>query len=790
MKYTFKQISAIAMGIMTLGLTAGVAAAANYPAPFVSGSQADFAVVHGASPPAAATDMSEATSVANQLLSLAGGTITKIEGDSVLLAKSTDKFNLGDAANAFITTIDGNDLDVVLADGVFRNEENEEYDYTQEISMGSFTLQHFSDSDFNDEEPVIGFDLADGTPVLTYTLDFTPDNAESTGGDWNDFEGQTIEMLGKEYYILSATNGTTADTIELLDSANDGIVNSGETVSVVAGGTSYDVSISFIDSDEVRLTVNGETTPSLNEDDTFKLDSGDYVGIKEISFQNFQGGSQQAEFSIGSGKIELISGSEVKINNEDISDLFDHTLNVTISTSGTPEDLDSIAITWITDEDFWLGYGTDSKSLEMPGFGNIQLSLGDWVTSASEVTSVEPDGDDKVKLKTTVTDGDVDFNILYTNGTTFSIGKDADELLETSQTDAINWTSNSKWFVATWYNGDDHESYVLEVSDIDDTTPADNTTTIKSMATGSNEAVTLDIGDTDEIGEISFTLDGAYETGELANISISSTSGSVNMSQIITAEGLWIQLPYNDPSGTNEGALDGVGADANDTSWTMYFDEEDKDGDVLDGEEFDITIGHNSDNEPTVSSINEATMSGGADLETEDGSDNFVGYIQSDLATMTLFKTGGDQDEIEFTYHGDQAYGEVYLTEVGAVSSSNEELGSVLVTASEVNSVQSRNLVVVGGSCVNSVAATLVGGAYCGSAWTDATGVGSGQFLIESYDSPYASGKVALLVAGYEREDTVNAATYLRNRPEGDVDTTAGMKYTGSTATQASLAVN
>jgi len=116
-------------------------------------------------------------------------------------------------------------------------------------------------------------------------------------------------------------------------------------------------------------------------------------------------------------------------------------------------------------------------------------------------------------------------------------------------------------------------------------------------------------------------------------------------------------------------------------------------------------------------------------------------------------------------------------------------MGSVPVTDAEVSSVQSKNLVVVGGSCINSVAATLVGGAYCGSAWTTATNVGSGQWMIRSYQNPNASSKVALLVAGYEGADTVKAATYLKNKPQGDIDTTVGSVYIGSTTTQATASV-
>ena len=113
-------------------------------------------------------------------------------------------------------------------------------------------------------------------------------------------------------------------------------------------------------------------------------------------------------------------------------------------------------------------------------------------------------------------------------------------------------------------------------------------------------------------------------------------------------------------------------------------------------------------------------------------------------------------------------------------------IGDVLVKDSEVSSVSSKNLIVVGGSCINSAAATLVGGAKCTSDWTTATGVGSGEFLIQSFGDAYSTGKIALLVAGYEAADTINAVTYLRTK---DVDTTAGKKYKGTDQYTASLVV-
>jgi len=102
----------------------------------------------------------------------------------------------------------------------------------------------------------------------------------------------------------------------------------------------------------------------------------------------------------------------------------------------------------------------------------------------------------------------------------------------------------------------------------------------------------------------------------------------------------------------------------------------------------------------------------------------------------------------------------------------------MVVKDSEASSVSGKNLIVVGGSCINSVAASIVGGSLCGSSFTSATGVGTGQFLIQSVASPLNADKVALLVAGYEAADTQAASAYLRTQT---VDTTVGKKGIGTT---------
>ena len=73
-------------------------------------------------------------------------------------------------------------------------------------------------------------------------------------------------------------------------------------------------------------------------------------------------------------------------------------------------------------------------------------------------------------------------------------------------------------------------------------------------------------------------------------------------------------------------------------------------------------------------------------------------------------------------------------------------------------------MIVLGGSCINSAASKILNGAGCGASFTAETGVAADQFLIKIVDAAKAggsSGKIAMLVAGYEAADTTKAVKYL-----------------------------
>jgi hypothetical protein len=292
--------------------------------------------------------------------------------------------------------------------------------------------------------------------------------------------------------------------------------------------------------------------------------------------------------------------------------------------------------------------------------------------------------------------------------------------------------------------------------------------------------------DTIDLGSVSLTLG---QIDKDAKTVIVTAGSNVKFDRIATEEGLIMHLPwtYNSANYTSTGAggIDALQTNSSaqgysaPTTFKLRFFEEDKNDNPRQGSSFNATTGWTSD-KATVSSL----QGGQGGYEIGD-SDNMLYYVYSPLATGLLHKTGGDQDSVDVTYHGSESYANVFVSEAGAVTSSSTSgaLGNIVVTDDQVSTVGSKNLVVVGGSCINKVAARLLSGAdsaICGADFTTRTGVGTGSYLIQSFASPWASSKVAVLVAGYTAEDTTNAATALRTQKP---DTAAGKKYTGSTAT-------
>lgn len=828
MKINFRKISAVAASLLMTGMSAGVVAAANYPAPFVENGAANAAIVHGTGTGVSALDAVEAGNIQAGLNLLVTNTTSTISGDFVELSKSSDKVNLGDSLSGpFGTTVDDSDLKL-LKDGVYIAEDSDSFDYEQRITLGTPELAHFRDSDYegligvSDKTPTVGINLTSNQLLMNYTLDFLDDaETDVVSSELEDLEGSFLPLFGKQFYVSDWDNGTTAGVtgkLTLLDTGVKGVVKEGEVTTSTLGVTPYDIAIDYIDADSTALSVNGIITKDLKEGETEKLPDGTYVGITDVRRLEVGGEIGTVEFSLGSGKLELEHNTEIELNDNSVAKVRSYLYHAA-GGSATAK-VDKIVIEWRSDGDTFI---TPKSELTLPGMGGLKFSMTEFVRPTEELIQVQNDGSDTVELRVPLKDGLAAINLLYQVNKTAAnyagIGEAADKRLATSPTGRMTfWEKKNNadyhaYFVATFNDSDNGESYLLDLTPETDTGNKRNETGVKNVVTGLMEASDKIAGDKVTIGDASFTIESIFVNGTDEYVNITAGTNTV-FNTVYSKGGLRIYLPFYTESTTQAGTYqilteDGaanqsfsfhgvftselasqaaIGAFGNGTitgknnqSWFLTMDGEDKDDNIAAGSAFEVRLEFNTDSKTEIDQVNTTgtfAASGGVQGIEQANTDAYQAYVYDDVAAKIVHKTNPDQDSVEIYYPSgaggvSQSYGKVFLTDVAAKSV--PEGGAVIVKDTEVSSVASKNLIIVGGSCINSAAATLVGGALCGSAWMDATNVGSGQFLVKAYPDSTLTSELAMLVAGYEAADTQAASTYVRTQTF-DTSTVA---YTG-----------
>ena len=814
MKFNFRKISAIFASAVMLGSIMGIAAAAAFPTDFTS---ATPAIVYGAS--ADPMDQTQASSISTYLagkIPSAGGAPT---GESVLIAKSSDKFNMGDIMSSLQTTLDYEDLPTLLAKGTYVASDNDEFKYEQKITLGNAALTHFRDSDYEtlaglaSNTPVVGFKVNSSEFILNYTLDFTSDaESDIVSSEMDDLEGSDMPLFGKTYYISDFDLGTTTNyfgKIDLLDSAEIGNVAQGETATVAG----KQVTIDWIDNNEVVFMVDGQRVPSsgkLLKGGSSKLSDGSYLGVRDISKLEVSGELGSASFSIGSGKLEIpastATGNEIKLNDVAVKGIKAWVYMASGNTS-TLAKLNKIEIEWRAEEEMFL---TSDSELVIPGFGGLKFTMNDLVKTSEEKIIIQKSDDTSIQVTMPMKDGDVSFNILYANATGdfVGIGKANDDRLATSGNNTLYYIEKlsgadyNTAFIASYNTTTQSESYLLKTSIAYDSTSLRDEVKISKKTSDGWVVACEDKTNNDDctIGDITLTiLNVSDETA--GNETVTLKAGSkVSFHTAFTKGGLMIYLPYTvnatlggagsivvdvNQSLTAHGVLDfwnyststfaGQGVD----TYYLNFDSEDKDDTIAAGSAFNLTI-DDSSNKLLVTQVSGSGTGGAHGLEIGSSSGTYEAHIGGDTDPRILHYTKSDNDdyaEVYSTAGNSEVYAEVFVTEsastVGAA-------GSMVFTDAQKSSWQDKNVILVGGSCINSATATALGVAYgtCESAFTTATGAGTGQYIIQSVGNAFTSGKIALVVAGYNKEDTAAGASKLIGQPT-DIDTTAGNKYLG-----------
>ncbi|MGY4884967.1 MAG: hypothetical protein ACP5NZ_05300 [Nanobdellota archaeon] len=765
MKINFRKISAIAASALMTGMTMGVAAAANYPAPFVSGGEPNVAIVWGTGAGVSQLDFVQAGNIQESLAEyVTGGTVTVEGGEAFTLEKASDNFNLGDSLTDLYTTLDDGEMETFLADGTYDDGDVDE-DYTQEITLKDKDLTLFAENDYNNEEPTLGFHWEDGDAILDYVVEY---NDPIPYADLNESD---IPLMGKEFYVISAT----PTVIELLDSAEKVVVSEGESVTV----GDKTIEIEYVESGAVKFNVDGEITDTMADHDYEELADGSYIVANDIMYVSKESGISKVEFSIGSGKMTFTSGDEIEVNDEKVDGL-----TVTF-TGGGATGLEALTFAWSSDDDTYLAeggavtmpepfnsisltfggltFGTDPEAITLSSGQQMNLEMGEydlplfWFDDDS-ATGAGYMGEENNRLVTQTTNlgaalTNASTGNLY-NATALAHGGlllEEDQRFFVTDLDTDLGDIDALYYEVTTIDYEDDE-LLVELEDL----------------LGTNGDITLDdVDDAPTEGDVTIEIQQVNDT----HIYLNFTGTSIDYNTVISEKGMKITLPEAQANASLNFA----------TGQTVYFQEQDEDGDVGEGVGYFTATVKNTSNDKLHVSDNNVTSSS---IEVSD--DVELNYVVSELATKVTLDSTADEYDFDVEYYGEEATAEVKV--VGGASTitpGESTLGNVIIKDNEVSNFATKNLIVVGGSCINSAAATLVGGAKCGAAWTAATGIGSGQFLIKGYADSTLTSELALLVAGYDAEDTVKATTYLLNK---DVDTSKA--YKGTTTTETAVVID
>lgn len=700
------------------------------------------------------------------------GAVSVVGGDSFTLEKSSQKLYFGDALDSIYTTLNKDRLNAGLADGVYNSEDVEDVDYRQTITLGSKTLGLFTDSKYENKKPTVGFKFGTSDEILNYTIEFDKDELNASK-----MKDSDMPLLGEKYFVTSADATAKNARIEMLDSANTLMLEDGAEVTV----DGKVISLDWIDGNGNDATFNVDgMTKTVKVGNSVKLDDGSYLSLKRTFTSSRESKTEKVEFSIGSGRIVLENNKEVIIGQDSTDKV--RGLWATIDSDGTY--INKITLTWKPKETTFL---TESNALVMPGFGKIGVSYeGLNYPSESEKISLNGGSDDLV-----LDMGNYKLPIAWINKTNQGLGEEDHALVITNgsvsynnagydnSTGVLPWTGDENYnnsddlmsdglslkegerFIVTRIKKDlsDVETLYYELTDIDvyelnlvSITIEDQIGSKDITWSGKAENVVKDEKSTG--GDLEVTLEGWSKDTKTAYLSFRAGSDPITYNKVVSEKGLVAQLTTVASNTT-----------------TITFREANEDGDVNEGTTFFVTATTPQNDEKWSVDFDTTNIS-----REKESDKQYIGVVKSDLATKISSDESRDQHDFEIEYFGEGAPATVKVSVGGSVSTSIGEAGDLIVADTDAAKMSGKNLIVVGGSAINSVAARLLGfdGPAYGEDFTEKTGVSAGEYLIQSFDE---NGKVAIVVAGYNAADTENGAKYLALK-----DYVVGKKYKGTTA--------
>jgi len=760
---------------------------ADYPETFVTDGTFNGYFVVGEN--AKITDSLAITEIASNMKIEGEETTTEISGDS-WQAEDLEMANSDASAGSIqgenlrdVSSYIGKEELGVLADGVFRTTDNT-YTYSQYLyfdvdNTATNELVKYSEDESGEDD--VFFFIGSGNNIAEYRLEFdsgaksdiydATGSASSSGTILKHFEDTQITLSGKEYtVVLAARSQTNSVKLTLMEGATSGSLLEGETEIFQLNGDTYNIGLTYVDTTSVQLSVNDEITGKLRVGDIYKLADGKEVGISEILYQGYAGGTHKAEFFVGADKLELgdgdisdsLSDTELKIDGETIDGA---NVIITGTDDGSSVSLSAITINIEAQDDYYLPAGSKLSSvIESADDDHEVLFTNNWDIEFKGLSNVDSheiklDSSSSRKYDFVFYDGNdnkVDLPLFYAvDDTTISFGEDADEKCLILKEGVPIYKND--FFVLTGgdASGGSALSFALEYKGADRSTATSPKIKFKNIGSGNTLEYSIDTSSTAagsavadiKLGGYTFSIvSEAAETNDDFAISISG-SDDIDVVDYYGASTDFGSIPATncrDNAGIGSSAVTITTADSGDygnqAPSTIV-----------------LTVDATATNQVTISSF----TVGGTGNPLIGESNTAYGYTS--IGGMITYTTpGGSPEEFTYDYPKEQRVPLLYLTGAENISSSVggnwvsvDTVGTTKLD-SEVGDLSEQNLIVVGGPCVNTVAAELLGGSEnCEDGFVSGKSVVK---LVQNGDN------VAMLVIGYGGEETKLASKVVANR--------------------------
>jgi len=272
--------------------------------------------------------------------------------------------------------IGGNEL-TALADNNWLID-GTEYGYNQSLSFPVVTNY------FNQKSGVVTYEedddditshffvVRDNFPLATYNLAFTsPAPSEIDGDILTDFQGTTLTLFGKEYYVFSAERPSQNSVeLTLMNNFVSDFIEKDETKTFSLSDVGYEITPTFMNEEYVQFKINGETTSMLKVGEIYLLPDSITFGVLDIQ-------EDKAKFILGTETSELLdkditddmgSKYEMKVNSQIID-------GVAVKIKGTDDNIflsiSSLEVKMTTQDDYYVGAG--ETLLGQPELGEKDL---------------------------------------------------------------------------------------------------------------------------------------------------------------------------------------------------------------------------------------------------------------------------------------------------------------------------------------------------------------------------------------------------------------------------------